>query len=390
MAEEPPTSRPVIQVPPEADVVRHLRRAGKGEIVISVPRSWVKRNELRIGESLNLQEAGPGRLLLEDPKVHSANWETLVESHPREPLEHLFRRLVSAYLTGTPVVSLTFPEAMSHDVRKTVREFARRSGRMEVVSEGARWFTLRDISGEAPVDALPLVSRIARASLELQRRARESLTASPSPEEDAYWETQDDEVDRLEWRVHRALASRALRAPALSVHPEGSSATLHLLAMARAFERIGDHAVRIARASASLPRPLPQPSRFRPVLEYHDQVLELMSRVIPLIERPDPQVANDVVDVAESLHSSRMALLQGLLSRRAPSHLPPLTAGWLTLVLDSVDRSAAYVADIAELTMDRAAVAWMRSRSSTAGADSPPGAGPPSVRPTHTRAQGSP
>lgn len=351
---------------PEQEIMRHLRRAGKGEIVVSVPRAWVKKSELRIGESLSLHEAGPGRMLLEDPRVRGTGWETLVESRPQEPLEHLFRCLVAAYLTGTPVLTVNFPEEKSQDVRKTVREFARRTGRMEVVSEGPNWFTLRDISGEVPADPTTLVVRIARAALELQRRAGEALSSTPASDEDSYWETQDDEVDRLEWRVHRALAGIVLRTPARAISPEGSSATLHLLAMSRAFERIGDHAVRIARASSSLPKSLPAPPKFRAVLEFHGQVLELLERVIPLVERPDPRAANEIADVAASLHSSHMALLQSLLSRRAPTPVPPLTAGWLALVLDSVDRSAAYVADIAELSLDRAATLWVHNRSTEA------------------------
>jgi phosphate uptake regulator len=344
---------------PTVEVVRHLRRAGKGEVVVAVPRSWVTQSGLEIGSTLRLHEGGPGRLVIEDARAGSRAWTTEVTGRAREPLEHLFRCLVAGYLTGTSEIVLSFPEATSPEARKTVREFARRSGRMEVVSEGPSSATLRDISGSNPSEPLPLVVRMARAVLELQRRAGEYLTTAVSSEEDAYWETQDDEVDRLEWRVHRALAAHALQISAPTVSPMSSAGDLHLLAMARAFERIGDHAVRIGKASASLPGSVPQPPRFRPIAEFHKQTLDLLERVIPLVEQPDPQVANEIADVAESLHASHMALLQSILSRRSPSPLPPLTAAWLARVLDSMDRTVAYVADVAELALDRAALSWV-------------------------------
>lgn len=378
MVTDAPRRAPPSSAPSPVEVIRHLRRAGKGEIVVAVPRSWVSDNGMEIGSTLRLLEAGPGRMVLEDAKINGQSWSTGVPGNSREPLEHLFRCLVAGYLTGTTEITLNFADATTPEVRKTVREFARRSGRMEVVSEGPSSVTLRDISGNNLTEPAPLVVRIARAALELQRRAGESLSSSSSSEEESFWETQDDEVDRLEWRVHRALAAHALKISTSSSSPLNSSSSLHLLAMARAFERIGDHAVRIGRAAASLPNSVPQPARFRPIAEFHKQTVELLERVIPLVESPDPREANEIADVAESLHASHMALLQSLLSRRAPSPIAPLTAAWLALVLDSMDRTVAYVADVAELALDRAALSWVQLASPPAHPPAVLGSRPPS------------
>ncbi|MDE1837044.1 MAG: hypothetical protein KGJ23_10555 [Euryarchaeota archaeon] len=228
-----------------------------------------------------------------------------------------------------------------------------------MVSEGSSAISLRDISGDGPSDPVAVVVRMARGVLELQSRARECLTQAPTTEDDSYWEGQDDEIDRLEWRLHRTLAAQFLREPAETILPNGASSALHLLATSRALERIGDHAVRIGRASASLPRTGSHPPRLPSVVEFYGQVLELLERAIPLISRPDAQASNEIADTAGSLHASHMALLQNLLSRKAPSQIPPLTAAWIAQVLDSIDRSAAYVADIAELCLDRAALEWV-------------------------------
>lgn len=357
---EAPRRAPGAGGAPPVEVVRHLRRAGKGEIVIAVPRTWVAQGGMAIGSTLRLHDAGPGRLVIEDARVGSQSWTTSVPAHPKEPLEHLFRCLVAGYLTGTTEISLGLGDSTTPEVRKTIREFARRSGRMEVVAESPNTATLRDISGSSVTEPLPLVLRMARAVLELQRRAGEYLTTTVSSEEDDYWETQDDEVDRLEWRVHRALAAHALQISSSRATPLDSAGSLHLLAMARAFERIGDHAVRIGKASASLPGSVPQPPRFRPVAEFHKQTLDLLENVIPLVETPDTRAANEIVDRAESLHASHMALLQSILSRRSSSPVPPMTAAWLARVLDSMDRTVAYVADVAELALDRAALSWVQ------------------------------
>lgn len=357
-----PAREPSKPAGPPTEILRHLRRAGKGEIVVAVPRSWVKANGLDVGGTLRLREAGPGRVLLEDTRVGSSPWSAQISCVGDEPLEHIFRCLVAGYLTGTPEIFLELPKSASPELRKTVREFARRSGRMEVVAETPTGVTLRDISGSQAQDAPSIVVRLARAVVQMQQRAGESLVAAPSSDEESFWEGQDDEVDRLEWRVHRALAAQAYRDPSSLIAPGGSSDALHLLAMARALERIGDHAVRIGRAAASVSNPSSLPPRFRAVIEYHQQVVQLLERTIPLIEEPIPRIANEIVDTAQSLHASHMALLQGLLTRRTPSSpVSPMTAAWLGLILDSVDRSAAYVSDIAELSLDRAAVGWVRT-----------------------------
>ncbi len=361
-AEAPPRPSSDPDVGRSGESIRLLRRAGKGEVVVAVPRSWVRSNGLQLGGSLRLRDAGPGRLILEDVRVRDTTWGAQVTGRSEEPLEHLFRCLVAAYLAGTTDLVLDFPQGMSQAVQRTVREFARRSGRMEVVAEGNTTMVLRDISNAAPADPVQVIVRMARAALELQKRAGEGLSRAPRVEEDSYWEGQDDEVDRLEWRVHRTLAAQFLRAPAETVVPGGASVALPLLAISRALERIADHAVRIGRASASLPRTGIPPSRFRPVAEFHAQVTDLLERSIPLLERPDASAANEIADIAGSLHEGHIALLQSLLSRRTSSQVPPLTAAWIAQVLDSVDRSAAYVADIAELSLDRAAIGWVHSR----------------------------
>jgi phosphate uptake regulator len=340
---------------------RQIRRAGKGEVVISLPRGWVKGSGLRPGDALRLQSAGPGRLLLEDARFDGQAWQSPLRCRGPEPPAHLFRSLVACYLTGAPEIVLSFSGPPSPVLQRTVRDFARRTGRMEVVAEEAGTLVLRDISGGADAEPLDLVLRMARAVLDLQRRAATALESLPTTEE-VDWEGQDDLIDRLEWRVHRSLSAIDLSRLGSGDPSHAMSESLHLLATARALERIADHALRIGQAATSFPRPHPLPPRARTILELHRRALGLLERTIPLVQEPNAEEANSIVDMVEAQHAGHLAVLQSLLSPRAQSPLAPLTAAWLAIVLDSVDRTAAYVSDIAELVLDRAAVHGIRAR----------------------------
>jgi phosphate uptake regulator len=262
---------------------------------------------------------------------------------PRESSEHLFRRLLGAYLGGAHEFVIVERPAVSAHARDVVRTFCRRTCRPEIVSEEPGVIRLRDLAYERS-DLLPEhLSRMGRMVLAFHREAVESWSELPLGD-DERWERRDDEIDREAWYVQRRAALR------LGLDGAGG-ALLGSWTVARSLERIADHATVIGEAGRRL---IGLPSGAGPMAslrQFHHQAMEHLEGVL---NARDDSAANDLLDMGEALLASGRALADRLLPAVGGGTMPPATAAAVTRVLESIGRTVAYSQDVAQVVLDRA------------------------------------
>src|SRR5580658_1651857 len=260
-----------------------------------------------------------------------------------ESSEHLFRRLLGAYLGGArEFVVIDRPE-VSIGTREVVRTFCRRTRQPEVVSEEGGVIRLRDLAYETPVPLPERLTRMGRIVLAFHREAVESWTELPLGEDD-YWERRDDEIDREAWYVQRLAALR------LQLDSTGV-ALLGPWTIARSLERIADHATVIGetgRRLVELPRGA---ATLTSLQQFHHQAMDHLEGVS---NARDDAAANDLLDMGEALLASGRALADRLLPAVGGGTMPPATAAAVSRILESIGRTVAYAQDIAQVVLDRA------------------------------------
>jgi len=261
-----------------------------------------------------------------------------------EPPEHLFRRLLGAYLAGAREITVRERPKLTPGTREVIRSFCRRTRQPEVISDEAGVLRLRDVAFESPVPLEQRIERMGRLVVEFHREAVDSWSRLDFGG-DGYWERRDDEIDRESWYVERVAAMR------LDAGGRGAE-WLGLWTTARSLERIADHAVGLGEAGRRL---VDLPNGVGPVTslrQFHRQAMEHLEGALTA---RDGSQANDLLDLGEALLASVRALSDRLLPAVGGGTMPPATAAAVARILESIGRTVAYAQDIAQVALDRGA-----------------------------------
>ena len=354
---------------------RRLQRMGSVTVGVVLPRSWIGERGLAVGSAIQLKALPDGALLLRAPEASELRDTCTIPVATGTSPEHLFRQLIAAYLAGASEFVLVEPGGITAETRSIARTFGRRTVQPEVVSEEGEVIVLRDVTA-GPDLALPLlVRRMYQLVYELQKTAGEFL----EPEvhrNPAALAARDDEVDRQAWLVERTLVLRLDPERVVDREPSLPRDPVSPLLLARSLERIADHAVVLGENAARL-ADCPIPDAVRSALQaYHRQALEYLRCAFEAAENPEVQRSNELIDTGEALLAAHTTLTESFLVRGAAPELTPLASACLGLVLQSIDRTAAYAQDIAQVGLDRAISARIERASTTAllAGAAPPGA----------------
>jgi hypothetical protein len=288
-----------------------------------------------------LPRAAPGGKGEAPPAFEPSEGATLHVGRGEAP-EHLFRRLLGAYLAGAREFTVRERPKITTGTREVVRTFCRRTRQPEITSDEGGVLRLRDLAFENPIPLDQRIARMGRLVVEFHREAVESWSHLPFLE-DGYWERRDDEIDRDAWYIERVAAIQldaAGRGPAW----------LGLWTTARSLERIADHAVvlgEVGRHLGDLPNGAGPVTSLR---QFHRQAMEHLEGVL---EAKEGASANDLLDLGEALQTSGRALSDRLLPAVGGGTMPPATAAAVTRILESIGRTVAYAQDIAQVTLDR-------------------------------------
>ncbi|HEY6237792.1 MAG TPA: hypothetical protein VIZ68_01215, partial [Thermoplasmata archaeon] len=124
--------------------------------------------------------------------------------------------------------------------------------------------------------------------------------------------------------------------------------------LARALERVADHAVTLGACAAALSE-CSVPDGVRHALRtYHLQVMDHLRNAFEVASAPDVTRANELLDTGEALHATHATLSEKLLVRASSPGLARVGSASLGRALQSIDRTTSYAQDIAQVGLDRA------------------------------------
>lgn len=327
---------------------RRIQKTGGSTYIVSLPKQWVLARGLGPGDVLFFTPRADGSLTVyaESSPVAEGERRVVGVSNGMDD-EHLFRRLIAEYIAGYPLLEIRTPGRMSARTREVVRNFAQRMIGPEILEETAESVVLQDVVGANPLPIPSIVRRMHQMVRAMQAdamaafRARDASIARDVVERD--WE-----VDRLHWFLEKQVTSALRDARILATVdltlPECST---YLLA-SRVLERIADHAVRIAETVSILGKEA-TPERILDELErMAARAASGLVDALDSLDTRDIPKANAVIDAAEELTRERDHILRELATKRGR-----LAVG-LAYVLESLERSAFYASDLAEIAINRA------------------------------------
>ncbi|MCI4320110.1 MAG: AbrB/MazE/SpoVT family DNA-binding domain-containing protein [Thermoplasmata archaeon] len=327
---------------------RRIQKTGGSTFIVSLPKAWVTSRNLGAGDVLMFVPRPDGSLLLyadSGPAGEATKRTVLVSNDMSE--DHLFRRLVAEYIAGAPLLEIRTSGRMQARTRNVVRGFAQRMIGPEILEETSEAVVLQDVVGANPLPIPQVIRRMHQMVRAMQADAMAAFRTQDAGIAKDVME-RDWEVDRLHWFVQKQVTTalrdaRTLTSLGLTL-PECAT---YLLA-SRVMERIADHAVRIASTVAVFGKEKPPPSVVAELEGLATGASQSLTTALEALEGKKVDEANEVVDAAERLARQREKILQELATKRGR------VAVGLAYVLESLERSALYAADLAEIAINHA------------------------------------
>lgn len=325
---------------------RKLQKTGGSTYIVSLPKYWVISSKLREGDPVSMTVGSDGLLTI-DPTLGSRKLQSSVDVQveDEENGTHFLRRLIGLYVSGHDEIVIRARNRISPEVRKAVRDFTRRVIGSEIVEESSNSISIQDVSDHSHLDMRKILKRMHLMSRSMHADAIEALLEGNS-ELAGDVVSRDDEVDRLYWFMSKQQSMIA-RDPSMAKKMNlGVSEASFYLSASKALERIADHAARIAHSAGSLTREKLPERLVRELGNYASSVLSVLDRSIESLLKEDVRAANEVADEAERMRESGEQLIRQIMDHRGKAAVP------LARVVESLERSALYSADIAEIAIN--------------------------------------
>jgi len=327
---------------------RKIQKTGGSTYTVSLPKKWVTDSGLRQGDSVRVDARPDGTLTL--MSSGAAEQQKLVKKmevdDETEP-KALLRELIGCYVTGYDVIEIRSRKRMQSDVRKVIHEFTRRAIGPEIIEEGSEFVVIQDVADHADLSMKKIVRRMHLMAKNMITEAFNSVKELDSSLADDVIE-RDDEVDRLYWFVekqHSMTSRNPLFAAKLKTDLIESNA---MISVAKALERVADHASRIAHATEML-----QSSKAPEVLlgkleGLANDATAMLDCSVDAFFRRDAVIANGCIEDSNELRKKIAIFLEDAMKQKGK------VAVGLSFIAESVDRVGGYSSDIAEIAINLA------------------------------------
>jgi phosphate uptake regulator len=328
--------------------IRRVQMTGGSSLVVTLPKEWTTAMRLQKNDPVRVVSQPDGSLLI------SANISADQAQRTREldvsfcpDQAFLFRTLIGCYIAGYSAIVVRSKSRLPPFVRSVVRDFTQMTIGQEVTEESETTIRIKDLLNPSE---LPFASSLKRMFI-IIRSMHEDAVCAIEQKDSALAEeviAEDRDVDRLQWLIARQthmVLKDANLAKKMGVSPGDASS---YAGVARILERIGDHAVRIARNAVLLAEHPIEPDvavRLRNASTFSIQIVD---RALASFFSWDMKLANATIEdlrkaeqLCEEIHTIAVSWPAG----------PAVALGYIA---ESIRRIGEYSSDIAETVINHA------------------------------------
>ncbi len=329
---------------------RKLQVTGGSTFILSLPKDWATRNELKRGSSMIVREEEDGSLSIAPssfPKKEKQD-EAFIKASLTDNPDAIMRTAISAYLSGYNVLHIKAQgqKVLSSKLRNHLKSFARHYlVGTEIVIDTPTDLTLQVLLNYPELTVQNALSRMSIIASSMHKEAIAALKKLDYQSAKAVIET-DREVNRFSLYIVRLLKlavsnQRIVKEIGLTSQKD----CLGYRLIAKAVERTADHATKIAENTLLLKDPVNE--------ELLEKISQLSSLAISMFEssmealfKHDFNLAESVVEKLSQVHKVEKETV--LYSHNAK--IEEIVN--LRLLIESVRRTAEYATDISEVVLN--------------------------------------
>ena len=227
--------------------IRKVQKTGGSTFIVSLPKGWISKHKIKEKDPVGIISQPDGNLLI-IPKIESDDIvrEIEIDADELNDVNFIFRALIGAYIKGYSTITVKSSTRFDPNIRDCISTFTRNAIGPEIFEETNNIIIIKDTLNPKE---MPFENSIRRMYILANDMHKVALNALTSGDKSLAEEVikKDDEIDRLHWLIGRQ-SHIVLRDIILS---QKMGITLedafHYHQISRFLERIGDHAVKIAK-----------------------------------------------------------------------------------------------------------------------------------------------
>ncbi|UCH57253.1 MAG: AbrB/MazE/SpoVT family DNA-binding domain-containing protein [Candidatus Bathyarchaeota archaeon] len=331
---------------------RKIMALGKSSLVISIPKPWLRMNDLERGDRVSLQIQPDGTLTVyPTSEIREKRKEIHLCIQAEESEESIIRRIIGSYLDGYTAMKLTSTKIFSPEQQRAIRGIVGTLYMMIMKSEASS-VVLQTLIDESKASVSSSVERMhiitysmCRDILNSMRNLDQSLARSVV--------SLEDDVDQLMFFLLRLIRSAAIDPSLGNQLGLDPLDCLDYQTLVHRIERIADHATIIAQSVIALAQSgMEIPKNILEALTKSAEIaFTSYDQAVQGYLSKDIEPTNQIIDRQREIDD----LYQGITP--LPLFGMPGDASMLSNVInirESINKISHHTADIAELTIDRA------------------------------------
>jgi phosphate uptake regulator len=329
---------------------RKLQITGGSTYILSLPKDWVTRNQLKKGSLMLLREEEDGSLSVSPTKLETADKldEAYVKVAASDNPDAVMRTAISAYLAGYNVLHVKSQgqQTLSSKLRNHLKTFARNYlVGTEIVTDTPTDLTLQVLLNLPELPVKSALSRMSIIASSMHKEALASLRKLDYATAKSIIET-DREVNRFGLYIVRLLKlavsnSRVVREIGL----DSPKDCLGYRLIAKSVERAADHATKIAENLLFLKAPIDE-KLLENISAMSTLAVSMFESSMDALFRQDFKLAESVIEKIGQVHKLEKETVMSWQTVNIEE------AVHIRLIIESVRRTAEYASDISEVVLN--------------------------------------
>jgi len=329
--------------------IRKIQMTGGSTYIISLPKKWVLKSNLKKGSPVTLMVQNDGTLCIvpESEKKTIEPAEAIIYASDNET-STVIRKLISVYLAGYDTIIIKSKKTtLLPSQKRMIKSFVKRMlVGTEIIGETQNEIMLKVLLSYPTLVARSVLRRMSLIASSMHKTA---ITALRIINKDLAQDViaMDDDVDRFNLYIIRQLRAAALNETVL--REIGLSSIVECFEyriVSKTIERVADHATKISERILTMTTPLKK--------EIYEQIKTMSTLAISAFEesiealfRKDFTRANEIIDNVNQVIALEDKITSMFLRERGVGDISNHR-----IILESIRRTAEYARDIAEIVLD--------------------------------------
>jgi phosphate uptake regulator len=212
---------------------------GEGTILVSLPKEWIRKNGIKKGDTLSVEELSGGKLMVRPLEGGEEEPKQITIEYPGDDLSQVTNDVTGAYLLGYDVIKVVGSRVISREDRAAVKATIGRLVGLEIMDEDSKRMTMQFLLEPTAIIPERIVLRMSGLLDGMLKDMAEGL-AKGDQKLLALVGERDDEVDRLYFLLVRATRAAIVRPEVAERYGLSPVDLLDYRVLASFLESIGD------------------------------------------------------------------------------------------------------------------------------------------------------